>query len=415
MSFIRKPLFRERGDLRTLLDAANIQAKQRIDNLEENYLLNVSEEDIISVMAEDQRLEPVVLKKDDIHVTRPKEVEVDVSNDPGYGAYLLGEKASVPGVSFSVVVPFDGTPDLFHFQPQSYTSPPTIARVQGQALYFDYEGVGLTKEQVQRQYKSDLEDVENNLRSATEQINRYNGELPNVIRNALRSRKARLLKNRDLVESLGLPLKPRGVSSTYSVPVTRRKTKLELPEALRTPFKPEPALVEDDYSAILEIIQNLALAMERSPRAFAKLNEEEIRDFIVVYLNGYYEGQATGETFNFEGKTDILIRHLNRNIFVADCKFWKGEQGLLDAIDQLLGYTCWRDTKTAIVVFNRNKDFTAVLSKIQGVVPRHPNFKKNLGQSGESRFRFLFHHRDDRNRELTLSILAFDIPVPNAS
>jgi hypothetical protein len=65
-------------------------------------------------------------------------------------------------------------------------------------------------------------------------------------------------------------------------------------------------------------------------------------------LNGVFEGQATGETFNFQGKTDILIRAQGKNIFIAECKFWKGEKVFLETIDQLLSYLSWRDSKAAI-------------------------------------------------------------------
>ena len=37
------------------------------------------------------------------------------------------------------------------------------------------------------------------------------------------------------------------------------------------------------------------------------MDEEALRSHFLVQLNGHYEGQATGETFNYEGKTDILI------------------------------------------------------------------------------------------------------------
>lgn len=68
----------------------------------------------------------------------------------------------------------------------------------------------------------------------------------------------------------------------------------------------------------------MVLVMERSPHAFAKMGEEDLRTHFLVQLNGLYEGQATGETFNFEGKTDILIRVEGKNIFIAECKFWTG-------------------------------------------------------------------------------------------
>jgi hypothetical protein len=69
--------------------------------------------------------------------------------------------------------------------------------------------------------------------------------------------------------------------------------------------------------------------MERSPSAFHHMDEEALRTHFLVQLNGHYEGQATGETFNYEGKTDILVRSGDRNIFIAECKFWGGPKKLI--------------------------------------------------------------------------------------
>ena len=76
-----------------------------------------------------------------------------------------------------------------------------------------------------------------------------------------------------------------------------------------------------------------------------------------------------------------------------------------------MGYACWRDTKTAILVFNRNKNLSAVLEKIPDVVKSHANFKAERGCDSETTFRFVLSHRDDPNRELVLTILVFDVPV----
>jgi len=130
----------------------------------------------------------------------------------------------------------------------------------------------------------------------------------------------------------------------------------------------------------------------------------------LVQLNGHYEGQATGETFNYHGKTDILVRSEGRNIFIAECKFWSGPKMLSETIDQLLSYTSWRDTKVAIIIFNRNKDFSSVLAAISEAAKSHSNFNRVLPGSKETVFRYCFSHRDDKNRELFLSILAFDVP-----
>lgn len=51
------------------------------------------------------------------------------------------------------------------------------------------------------------------------------------------------------------------------------------------------------------------------------------------------------------GKTEILLRENGRNVFIAECKFWKGPKHYYETIDQLIGYSSCRDTKTAILVF----------------------------------------------------------------
>jgi hypothetical protein len=154
----------------------------------------------------------------------------------------------------------------------------------------------------------------------------------------------------------------------------------------------------------------MAFVMEKSPRAFKTLDEEDIRTHFLVQLNGQYEGQATGETFNFQGKTDIIVKENEKNIFIAECKFWHGKEEFIKTIDQLLRYATWRDTKTAIVVFNKNKDLTNVLKQIPPLVKKHPNFKRELQHPSETEFRFVLHHNDDKQREIFVAVLVFEVP-----
>ncbi|MCC6234281.1 MAG: hypothetical protein IT580_16675, partial [Verrucomicrobiales bacterium] len=118
-------------------------------------------------------------------------------------------------------------------------------------------------------------------------------------------------------------------------------------------------------------------------------------------------------TFNADGKTDILIRVSGKNIFIGECKFWKGPKAFTSAIDQLLGYAAWRDTKLALVVFNRNRNTTSVVAQIPTLVKAHGSFKRLVPYQRESAFRFLLGASTDRNRELILTVLVFDVPEPD--
>ena len=110
-------------------------------------------------------------------------------------------------------------------------------------------------------------------------------------------------------------------------------------------------------------------------------------------------------------ETDILLREADRNVFIAECKFWKGPKAFKEAIDQLLRYTTWRDGKTAILIFNRGIDTTTVMNGIDAQVKEHPNFKRAVSWSHESGFRYVLRANDDAGRELFLTVLVFHVPA----
>jgi hypothetical protein len=166
----------------------------------------------------------------------------------------------------------------------------------------------------------------------------------------------------------------------------------------------------EEYENILGVITNMALVIERSPEAFKGLREEHIRNHFLVQLNGRYPGSATGETFNANGKTDILLRRDDVNLFVAECKYWKSAQSFKEAINQLLGYATWRDTKLALIVFSRNKNFSDVVSQLPDLVKSHQNYHQQLNYTSETGFRFILRHQEDPKRLLIITVLAFNIP-----
>ncbi|UUZ58709.1 hypothetical protein [Nocardioides sp. B-3] len=140
--------------------------------------------------------------------------------------------------------------------------------------------------------------------------------------------------------------------------------------------------------------------------------EEELRDQILVQLNGTFEGGATGETFVQKGKTDILVKDGERHVFVGECKWWSGAKACSEAIDQLLGYLPWRDEKAALILFIDRKDATAVIEKADRAVRDHPAFKR-VGTSTEelaARRNFVLGHPEDTDREIRLAVLFAVLP-----
>jgi hypothetical protein len=81
-------------------------------------------------------------------------------------------------------------------------------------------------------------------------------------------------------------------------------------------------------------------------------------------------------------------------------------------MDQLLGYATWRDSRLALLIFNRGGNLSNTLTRIPGLVKSHGSFSQELDYPSETGLRFLVKHPDDAKRELVLTVLVFEIPGP---
>ncbi len=386
------------------------EMREAVSAMDGNRLLNTSVDDLSSHFEQKFQIEIPTLLADEIVVDQ-RETKIDVSRDTNRWITDRSRPYHITGTEVEVEIPFTGEADAFKIQPTSYTMSPPRGEVRGNALVLRIVGTDLNANGVRSEIDRTINEIQSHLSTLRGNAAGLKTQLQSQVRLTIESRRQKLLADRNLVGGLGFKMKERpGTQHTFAAPEVRKKIVPALPAASSAPYKPEPTLLNADYEHILGVLQNMVEVMERSPSAFSTMDEESIRSHFLVQLNGHYEGQATGETFNYEGKTDILVRSEGKNIFIAECKFWSGPKMLTDTISQLLGYTSWRDTKVAVVVFNRNKDFSRVLAAIPETAKTHANFKRELAGSTETVFRYCFAHKDDKNRELFLTILAFDVP-----
>lgn len=397
-------------DLDQGLRATMQKMLQEIESLDENRFLNTAPEDLKQYLIEKHGVTPITLRRDDWYA-HVQDAKVDVRHDPMRWIDDRSRPALVAGERTEVRVPFDGEPELFFTRPNQFTLNPPRAIVEGNELVLRYHTPADQPKDLKPEIERTLADIEQWLAWQRGPIDAHNDNLPGAIEQAIEKRRARLMAQSQRAAALGIPIKRRdGAPATYMVPTHRKKANPVLPSASTTPFAPEPAWAMEQYEQALKIMQNMTLVMERSPGAFRTMDEEALRQHFLLQLNGQFEGKATGETFNMSGKTDILLREGERNVFIAECKFWKGPKAFSEAIDQLLGYATWRDGKTAILVFNRGTEMSTVMTGVDATVKAHANFKRAVTWPHETGFRYVFHANGDKNRELTLTVLVFHVP-----
>ena len=375
-------------------------------------ILSKSPDQLADELVDEFRLDPPVLREAEIQASQ-EETQVDVSQDPMRHILDRSRPFYLAGTQVSFHVPFDGNPALLGAKPSRFTFNPPRAEVRDGELVFSYKRLDHDAQAVKAEFKRELASTREWLSWIQNDVSGFNESLRVKARQQIERRREKLLKDQGMVSQLGYPLRRReSAPRTYTVPTTRRRPRVTSPARGDKPFVPEPALEMAEYEHIISIIDGMVHVMERSPAAFMGMKEEDMRTHFLVQLNGQYKGQATGETFNCSGKTDILIRSDNKNIFIAETKFWAGPRALFEALDQILGYATWRDCKLALIVFNRRKNFSSVLNQIKKVVQSHSCFRRAINyEHGGTGWRFALHRPDDPDRELLLTVLVYDVPT----
>ena len=397
--------------LSEILEARKQSLLKDIETEQPNKLLNSNESDYVGYLAKKYHIDRITFHFEALQVSHSEKL-IPIERHPfNSGArFSYSQQSAYPRQVITFHLPFTGDGSLLRYQPSTHLMWSTEISVSSDEIHFDI----INWQNDTATLKQEQNDIICKIRQqndyVTGEVEHYNSGLDAQARFALSERKALLLKQASTVESLGIPLrKASDVVQTFSVPIVPKKL-LVKPVSSETAYAPQPTLDHETYQNILTILHEMGVAMERNPSTYAAKHEEDLRDFFLMTLGTHYPN-ATGETFNKNGKTDILVRHDGTNIFVGECKFWKGIKGFHETIDQILGYLTWRDSKAAILCFVNNKELNPVLDQIATCTPQHPCFIRQEGKKAESWIQFEFRLKSDPTRNVHLAVLCFHFPA----
>jgi hypothetical protein len=390
---------------------------EKIDAIPNDQFMNTSEERIIEHVESIVDINPLKLYEDEKTMEK-KEIEFDVSGIRARNPYGGSNPIYVKGIRIVVSIPFTGDTELLNAAPLR-----TMVFYQGTIVEKNSDGIGYIKIEYEQPLDEDpskikkyideqIRGIKSKISEQAHRIQEFNESIRSNIEQAIRIKKDRLKKYDDIVEFIGIPLKPKvGVPDYKKINLAKRQIK-PLPSIPKEGYKPEPGISAEQYEYILNVIRHEGRTFEGTPETFHNLEEEELRNILLAHLNGHFQGSATGETFRKKGKTDIRIEDNNRAAFSAECKIWHGKTGLFESVEQLLGYLTWRDCKASIIIFNKhNAKFSDILNTIPNVLPEHNNHIKKISDTNEGEWRYLFSSEDDENRQIIIHFFVFNLFV----
>ena len=403
-------LFAE-ADLDDQLRERQRQIAAKVGAIPEGQFLISSDQDVVEHVIPQLVVEPIMLQLDARTMSKA-ETKVDVSGDsmrifsPGRRGPFL-----IPGTRVNIDIPYTGEDWIFRYRTNPWSTVFPRAEVKRGSLRISISlPHDAEPELFKKSYDRELRLIGEYVDRARTQVAAYNESLETLVRQAVTHRRTRLGKHAGIADLLDIPLAAKGgAPSIAPVPIEIRRPP-PLPVPPKTGLAPEPGITDETYERILHFIRHQGRTFERTPGTYALHDEEGLRNIILAQLNGHFEGAAMGEVFRGSGKTDICIETDSRAAFVGECKLWTGPASLSGALDQLLGYLTWRDSKASVLVFNtRNKNFSKILPAVPDAIRGHSLFLRDLPCEETGEWRVLMRSKEDEGRRVTVHVFLFDL------
>jgi len=404
--------------LRDVIENHRHLLKAEIEKAPEDHVLQVDVSAWAQALSERWQIEPPTLADEaDWHQDPDEAIQFDVRRD-----YLPrnivdpSRPALVPGHRVVARVPFTGDPDVFKFRPSSWTTNPPSAAIRGQEVVRTYEFPDDNPAKIADEVRGVAKSLAQYLQFAREDLDPFNAGLEEEARQLIVARKDRVIKYREHTAATGLPTRGDPKGRTYIADViVRRPVPLPANTPTSVPLPLEPTTGDAVFEDILGIVRAAAVAIERAPKTYEGMDEESLRQIILLPLNASYAGKVTAEAFNVSGKTDLLLKHENNNLFIGECKKWSGQKEFARAIDQLFGYTAWRDGKLSLIVFVAERDLTSIIEKGKTSLRQHDQFVSLKETGHEQELRAKMTWPGDPEREVDLNVFFVHLPAASAS
>lgn len=374
------------------------KARRVVNEVSSDKILNTDSEDFAEYTVDRYRINPINLDIENPQVT--------------IGDWGSDEE---PTLRYQ----YTGNERILRFRPNPWRSSQFRTEVNQNEnyvdVYFPRRRKAYSDHELQEFRERIEEFVKTHYRRVHQNLSEFYKEIQNHAERLHKERKDNILEQQQRYEDLEFDVVRReDIDEALKIDEPKRRREITL-DNIRSE-QPCTGISDEVYYEIIEAVDAVGHGFERSPETYLDFGEEDYRNVMLTFLEMNFEGSATGETFNKEGKSDILLRHDGDNIFIAECGMWAGPQTLSGTdeqggkISQLLErYLTWRDSKTAVILFVDRNSFTDVLEKIPEAVEAHPLYAGQKEQKSMNWWQYSFNRPNDEGNEVDVAVLAFDV------
>lgn len=396
------------GFLHRFFDIEELKYKQMIEDLSNDIIMANSNEDIIENILSRKSYD--IIELSDELVDNRKVIEKEIDN-PYYHFDYGSSLDKIKGLHITFEHELSGSSELLNYRAsRTILWSPDNIQLMGNSLLLFYESpykesMDDVYDSIFKQYNEDIRRIKELISGCNGDIKEFNQSLINKLDSKINEKRGRISKLYELSKKMAIPISKREDAPLFT-PIKIEKRIKEL--STKVNCEEEYYIPEEHYKEILKILRQCGSSMEKIPDTYIQMGEEKLRNIFVSHLNVTYEGQAQAECFRNKGKTDICIEYNNRAAFISECKIWKGVNTIQNTINQLLGYTTWKDTKLSIIIFNKkNKDFFSLINTFEENIKNVENYYRH-SKIGMNEFELLLNS-DNTGQYIKIRVFIFDL------
>lgn len=397
-------------ELRSVLGNKYDAINKKIESFSNEEVMANDIEVLIENLYQEYFIEPIKIYDEEFEKRSIVQGKIRKYIDSFFRTMYEKEYVDVDGIIASFYYPYEGDDTLFKCRASTFSlgGYPEITLSNGYLIIKAERALNEmngenAKERLLSAVASELKEVKDGVGYANSDVNGFNKGLRNYISEALISKRNKVQSFYNIAQLFEVPIEKKEYAQKH-VPLERKI----VPIAHKYNSESYYNVSDQDYLDVLETLKHTLSTYERTPESYKSMQEEDLRNTLLATLNATYKGNATGETFRRKGKTDICIEQENRAAFVAECKIWKGAKALSDAVMQLDSYLTWRDCKTALIVFVRQKDFIKVLEKARESLEKL-DYMRNIRDVDKNEFDCTYISKSHPGQIVKMRVMLFDL------
>lgn len=385
-------------------------AHEKIDSMTNEIIMANDLEVLAENIYQEFFIEPVTIYEEDFSKRSIKQGKIKKYIVPFERDYASRDYVVVDGIISIFFFPYTGEADLFKCKASTFslsgypdiTVDKTTVSIRLERTTSEMKQSN-SKENLLKNLENDFNRIRNGISYANNDVSAFNNSLKGQSINWLKEKKNNVETFFSVATMLEVPIEKKEYAETH-IPLKRNITPITKHYESSNYY----GISDKDYKDILSSIKHTASTYERTPASYKSLHEEDLRNTLLAALNATYKGDATGETFRNNGKTDICIERENRAAFVAECKMWTGQKEVAKAIEQLDSYLTWRDCKTALIYFVRRKDFMKTLEAAEASLKSFEGMK-NVTPMDKNEFECLFLSIANPGQQIRMRVMLFNL------